>query len=176
MSVLFGLIIIFTPIYIAKYKIFSKLKKCNDFISAAVDFLMLNILLIVINTYTLANGYDGGWWYLKIALPIALCVYLALNIILSVRFLKANNFLKTGIILFLSNAFLYLPPIFIKVNDPLLQGEIDDANILKANLFSWQVNTTLEQNINLIVCLTLLLLTLAFFAVGLIRHYKINKV
>ena len=172
LSVLLGLIIIFTPIYIAKYEVFSRIKKYNDFISVAVDFLMLNILLIVINTYTLTNGYADGWWYLKIALPIVLGVYLALNIIMSVRFLKTNKFLKTSIVLLLSNAFLYLPPLFIKVKNPQFQREIDGANIFKADLSSWQIDITLEQNIHLIICLTLLFLALVFLTVGLIRHCK----
>ena len=166
------LIIIFAPIYIAKYEVFSKIKKYNDFISIAVDFLMLNILLIVINAYTLINGYDNGWWYFKISLPIVLCVYLALNVIMSVRFLKTNRFLKTSVILLLSNAFLYLPPLFIKVKNPEIQKEIDEINIFEANLFSWQIGVTLEQNIHLIICLTLLFLALVFLIVGLIRHCR----
>jgi transcriptional regulator with XRE-family HTH domain len=172
LSVLLGLTIIFAPIYIAKYEVFSKIKKYNDFISVAVDFLMLNILLIVINAYTLTNGYADGWWYFKIALPIVLCVYLALNIIMSVRFLKTNRFLKTSVILLLSNAFLYLPPLFIKVKNLEIQREIDDINIFKANLSSWQTGITLEQNIHLIICLTLLFLALVFLIVGLIRHCR----
>lgn len=172
LSVLFGLIIIFTPIYIAKYDGFSKIKKYNDFVSVAVDFVMLNILLIVINVYTLTNGYANGWWYFKIALPIVFGVYLALNILLSVRFLRTNKFIKTGVILFLTNVFLYLPPIFIKAKNPSMQSEIDDANIFNANLSSWQVETTLEPNVNLIVSLTLLFLTTVFFLVGIIRHYR----
>lgn len=175
LSVFLGLIIIFAPIYIAKYEVFSKIKKYNDFISIAVDFLILNILLIVINAHTLINGYADGWWYLKIALPIVFCVCLALNILLSVRFLKINRFLKTSIILFLTNMFLYLPPLFIKVKNLETQREIEEINIFKANLSSWQIGVTLEQNIHLIVCLSLLLLTLVFLTVGLIRHCKRNK-
>jgi len=101
-----------------------------------------------------------------------LCVYLALNIIMSVRFLKTNRFLKTSVILLLSNAFLYLPPLFIKVKNPEIQKEIDEINIFKANLFSWQISVTLEQNIHLIICLTLLFLALVFLTVGLIRHCR----
>ncbi len=172
LSVLLGLIIIFAPIFIAKYDAFSKIKKYNDFISVAVDFIGLNILLIVINTYTLINGYADGWWYLKIALPIVLGVYLALNILLSIRFLKINKFIKTSIVLLLSNAFLYLPPLFIKVKNPEFQKEIDDVNIFKANLFSWQAGVTIEQNIHLTICLTLLLLAVSFFLVGIIRYYR----
>ena len=175
LAVLLGLIIIFAPIYIAKYESFSKIKKYNDFISVAVDFFMLNILLIVINAYTLINRYADGWWYLNIALPIVLCVYLALNIIMSVRFFKINRFLKTSIVLLLSNVFLYLPPLFIKVKNLEIQKGIDEINIFKANLSSWQVGVTIEQNINLIVCLSLLLLSGVFLVVGLIRYYRKKK-
>ncbi len=175
LSGLLGLTIIFVPIYIAKYEVFSKIQKYNDFISVAVDFLMLHILLIVINVYTLTNGYTDGWWYFKIALPIVLCVCLALNIIMSVRFLKINRFLKTSIILLLSNVFLYLPPLFIKVQNLEIQRGIDEINIFNANLFSWQIGVTLEQNIHLIICLTLLFLALVFLTVGLIRHCRRYK-
>ena len=175
LSVLLGLVIIFIPIYIAKYEVFSKIKKYNDFISVAVDFLMLNILLIVINAYTLKNGYADGWWYFKIALPIVCGVYLALSIIMSVRFLKINRWLKASIVLTLSNAFLYIPPLFIKVRNTESQKEINDLNIFKADLSSWQAGATIEQNIHLIVCLTLLFLALVFLTIGLIRHYRRNK-
>ncbi|MBQ3040328.1 MAG: helix-turn-helix domain-containing protein [Clostridia bacterium] len=173
-SVLLGLIIIFTPIYIAKYEVFSKLKKYNDFISLAVDFLMLNILLIVINAYTITNG-EPNIWYLKTALPIELGVYLALNVIMSVRFLKINRFLKTSIVLFLSNAFLYLPPLFIKSKNLQIQKEIDRINIFKANLISWQANVTIEQNIHLIISLTLLLLAIVGLIIGINCHCRRNK-
>ena len=175
LAVLLGLVIIFAPVYIAKYEVFSKIKKYNDFVSVAVDFLMLNILLIVINAYTLINGYSDGWWYFKTALPIVLCVYLALNIIMSVRFLKINRFLKTSIVLILSNAFLYLPPLFIKAKNPEIQKEIDEMNIFKANLSSWQIDIAIEQNMHLIVCLSLLLIAIAFLAAGLIRYYAKKK-
>lgn len=175
LSVLLGLVIIFIPIYIAKYEVFSKIKKYNDFISVAVDFLMLNILLIVINAYTLKNGYADGWWYFKIALPIVCGVYLALSIIMSVRFLKINRWLKASIVLTLSNAFLYILPLFIKVRNTESQKEINELNIFKADLSSWQAGATIEQNIHLIVCLTLLFLALVFLTIGLIRHYRRNK-
>jgi len=126
----------------------------------------------VINVYTLINEYNDGWWYFKIALPIVLCIYLVLNILLSVRLLKINRFLKTSIILLLSNMFLYLPPLFIKVKNPEIQGEIDDVNIFCANLLSWQAGVTIEQNIHLIICLTLLFLAISFFIVGMIAKRR----
>ncbi len=176
LSVLLGLIIIFAPIYIAKYNAFSKIKKYNDFVSVGIYFIMFNILLVAINIYTVINNYTtNSWWYVKIALPIVLTIYMELNLLLSVRFLKINRFLKTSIILFLINVFLYLPSLLIKSGNPDLQKEIDDMNIFKANLSSWQVDATIEQNIHLIVCLTLLLLALVFLMIGLIRHCRRNK-
>ena len=174
LAILFGLIMIFLPIYIAKFDVLAKLRKYNDFITVTVGFIMLNILLIVIEIYTLTNGYANGW-YFTIALPIALGVYLVTNILLSVRFLKTNRFIKTSIILFLINTFLYLPPLFIKVKSPEFQREIDDINIFKANLSSWRVDVTLEQNIHLIICLALLLLALVFLTTGLICSYRKKK-
>ena len=175
LSVLLGLTIMFTPIYIAKYDVFAKIRKYNDFISVAVDFVLLNVLLIVINDYTITNGYSNNWWYLKIALPIVLGVYLVLNLLLSVRFLKINKFLKTSIMLFLIDVFMYLPPLFIKVKNPAIQKEIDDINISKANFFSWEVDVTLENNIHLILFLTLLFLSAVFLVIGLIRYSKSKK-
>jgi hypothetical protein len=59
---------------------------------------------------------------------------------MSVRFLKINRFLNTGIVLLLSNAFLYLPPMFIKVRNSKIQRAINDVNIFDANLLFWQAD------------------------------------
>ncbi len=174
LSVLLGLVIIFLPIYIAKYKVFSKLRKYNDFISVAVDFIVLNVLLIVIYNYTIASGFTNYSWYLKVALPIVLGIYLILNLLLSVRFLRVNNFLKTSIVLFLINIFTYAIPPFIKVKNPSFQKELDQANILKANLTDWRVDVCLENNIHLIIFLTLLSVAVIFLIIGIILHHK-NK-
>ena len=172
LSVLFGMIIVFMPIYIAKYPVFSKIRKYNDFVSVGIDFIMLNILLIVIQAYTVANNYTtNSLWYFKIALPIVAGIYLFLNLLLSVRFLKISRFLKTGIILVLIDA-LYLIPVFTKVKSESLQNEIDSANIFRADLSSWQIDVTLENNIHLIIFLMLLLLASAFLTAGLMRKRR----
>ena len=170
LSVFLGLVIIFAPIYIAKYEIFSKLKKYNDFVSVGIDFVLLNILLIVINSYS-----SQTWWYLTIALPIVTGVYLLLNLLLSVRFLKINRFLKTSILLAIINAVIYIPPLFLKVKSPEIQEEIDQINIFNANFSVWTVDLTLEANIHCIIFLTMALVSLIFLAVGLIRFQKNNR-
>lgn len=171
LSVLLGLVIIFMPIIISKYEAFSKVRKFNDFVSCGIDFILLNILLIVINIYTVVNNYtENTLWYIKIALPIVLAVYFCLNVLLSVRFLKINKFLKTSIIMFLVNVFLYVPPLFIK----LRSEDFENLNIFKANLSSW-TGATIENNVHLIISLSMLLIAVVFFAVGMIRHKNKKK-
>ena len=167
-SVFTGLVIVLGPIYIAKYDVFSKLRKFNDFISVGIDFIVLNLLLLVINLFTLTNGYSADWWYITIALPILIALYCVLNVLLCVRFIKVNNFIKSSIILFIINIVLYIPPIFIKVDNPYIQKEIDDINIFMADLSRWQVGVTLENNIHLLISLTLLLLACSFLIVGIV--------
>ena len=170
-SVLFGLLTIFTPIYIAKYDVFSKIKKYNDFVSIGFTFILLNILLIIINLYAL----NTDWWYFKIALPIVLSVYIIINILLSVRFIRTNRLIKTGVILFLINSFVYIPPMILNFENQEIQNEINQVNILKANLSIWQVDVTLENNIHLIVSLSMVIISIIFTVVGIWRLMKDKK-
>ena len=172
LSVLLGLLIVFTPIYIARYDVFARIRKYNDFVSVAVDFLMLNLLLAVINVYTAIHGYASiRLWYFSIALPIVTTVYLLLNLFLCVRFLKVNRLLKTSVILFMVGA-LYLPLGFIKVKNPALQTEIDSANILAADLSNWQSGLFIERNVHCIVFLTVLGVAAVFLLAGLLYGMK----
>ena len=173
-AVLLGLCIIFVPIYIARYKVFSKIRKYGDFVSVLVIFLVLNLLLVVINLYTVNKNSIYGWWYLDTALPIASICFLVLNVFLSVRFLKTNRFIKTSIILLLINVLYIVVPV-LNVGDLALHTELDDLNIFKANFSNWQENVSLENNVHLIIFLTVMLLALIFLAVGIVRHAKKDK-
>lgn len=175
LSVLLGLVIIFVPIYISKYEIFSKIRKYGDFISIGVDFIMLNILLIVINGYTATNGFSSTEWYLIIALPIVLYVYFVLNALLLTRFLKTNKFIKTGIVLILSSLSLYAPPLFINPNNPSIKKELDEVNVFRANLSNWNPNTNMENNIHLIALLSVLTIAVVFLAVGILHHVFLRR-
>jgi len=166
LSVLVGLIIIFIPIFIAKYQIFNKIKKVNDFVSIAIDFVFLNILLIVIDGYTITN------WYFNIALPIVGGCYLFVNLLLVIRFLNTNRLIKTSIVLALID-LLYIVPVFLKVKSSLVQEEIDQANILKANFSNWKV--ALENNIHCIIFLMIITCSLVFLIFGLIKRLKTKK-
>lgn len=175
LSVLFGLIIIFTPIYISRFKAFSKIKKFNEFISLGIDFVALNILLIVIDLFSVSNGHANNHWFLKIAFPITLAIYCFLNILLCVRFLKVNRLIKTSIILFLID-LLYLIPPFLKFQNPELQKELaHDTNIFKADFSCWRSDLTIDNNIHCIIALTLISLAVLFLISGIILYIKRKK-
>lgn len=174
--VFFSLVILFIPIYIAKYKVFEKIKNYNSFISIGIDFIVLNILLFIIDLYSVNNNFTTTHWYLNIALPIAVSIYLILNLFLCIKFLKTNKLLKTSIILLLVNFFVYIVPLFIKVNSPYIQLEIDSLNVFKSNFLNWQNELTIERNIHCLIFLTLLTLTIVFYAIGLVLHIKRKRI
>ena len=170
LSILFGLIIVFMPIYICKYKIFERVRKYADFVSVGIDFVALNILLIVIDIFSVSNGNANNHWFLKIGFPITLVCFLILNVLMAVRFLKVNKLLKTSIILTLIN-LLYLVPPFLKFKNPELQRELaQDMNIFKADFSNWAL--AIDRNIHAIIALTLLGLSIIFLISGLILHFK----
>ena len=173
-AILLGFAIVFIPIYVAKYDIFAKLRKHNDFVSIAVDFVLLNALLITINAFCIKNG-TSGLWYSKVALPIAATTYLAINILLCVKFIKTNKLIKTSLVLLLANVFVYTPPLLIKSNNPALQQELNEMNILLANLSNWEAGGNIENNVHLIVFLTILATAVAFMIAGLLKKKKTNK-
>lgn len=174
-SVLLGMVIIFMPIYIAKYNIFAKVRKYNDFVSVAIDFVVLNILLVIIDIFAVSNGYANSHWYFTIALPIVSVLYLILNMFLATRFLKINGFFKTSIILFAIDFLVYIVPQFIKTNNSGLQYEIEDANIFKANFATWHGGHMIERNVNLIIAISMLAVSIIFAIVGYIIHYNKSK-
>ncbi len=172
LSVLFGLIVILMPIYISKYKIFEKIRNFNDFVSVGIDFVLLNILLVVIDLFSVSNSYTDNHWYFKIAFPITPICYIIISVLMAVRFLKINKLLKTSVILFLID-LMYLVPPFLKLKNSELQKELShDANIFKAHFSRWIPEVTLDQNIHAIIALTLLGVGIMLLIGGLILRFK----
>jgi len=173
-SILFAFAIVFVPIFISKYKVFERIRKHNEFVSVAIDYVLLNLLLIIIEMYSIANGYSSSQWYLSIALPITTIFYLILNIMMSVKFIKVNKQIKASIILYFLN-LIYLVVPFIKLNNQSIQQEINDLNIFNADLSKWIPELTLEQNVSLIIFLTMFGVATIFIIFGILKHLKVNK-
>ena len=173
-AILFGLVVIFTPIYISKYKIFEKIKKYKDFISIAIDFVMLNLLLITIDLFCVINKYSSTHWYFSLGFPIALSCFLILNLLMSVRFLKTNKLIKTSLILYFFNLIYLIIP-FIKTSSKSLTQELNDINIFNADFSKWIIDSTIEPNIHLIIFLCLFVTATLLFIFGLAKHFKRKK-
>ena len=174
LSILLAFVIIFVPIYISKYKLFEKIRWQTDFVSVAVCYVMLNILLIATDIYCVVNGYSKSHWYFSIGFPVTLVCYLILNLMMSVRFLKINKLAKTSFVLFFIDILYLFVPI-INSKNKNLHREISEFNIFNADLSNWKVDATLEQNVHLIVFLSLLLIATIFLTFGLIKHFKTKK-
>ena len=170
-AVFFAMIIVFSPIYISKYKCFEKFRKFSDFISIAVDFLMLNILLIATDIYCVTNNYTQNHWYFLIALPIDFTCYLIINIMICVRLLKSNNLIKSSIVLLFINVLYCFAP-FIKFNNPAVQSEFEDFNIFKADFSNWMPEISLERNVHCIIFLGILATVSILLIFGLKKHLK----
>lgn len=171
LSIFLGYACIFTPTYIAKLKIFAKVKKYNDYISVGVIFVLVNILLVASNIYSFTNGYtDNKYWYFTIALPIVVGVFLLVNLAISVKFLPLNKLLKTSVILLLIDLFAFIPPLFVKVKYSSFQEKLNSANIFKADFTRWDT-TIIDNNISCIVALSLLALSALFLIGGLIYRF-----
>ena len=169
-SVFLAFVIIFLPIYISKLSFFDKINKYNNFISMAVIFVVLNILLILIDSYCVTNCYSNEHWYVKIALPLVCVVYLILNLFMCVKFLNINNLLKTSLILFMISLLYCVVPHVLKFQNSNIKKEIESINIFKADFSKWDVEIVLERNIHCIIFLTLLGLSIVFFVFGLIKY------
>lgn len=172
-SVLLSLIMVFIPIYIVEYKVFDRIKKYNAFISVAIDFIAIIMLLAIVNNYTIVN-YQTENWFFTIALPIACVCYFILNLFLCVKFLKTNKLIKTSVVLFLIN-ILYIGLSFIKVKNPNIQHELDNINIFKANFSLWQADVTIANNVHCIIFLTILILAISFLVFGVMKYIKNKK-
>lgn len=174
-SVFTALCMIFIPIYLSRYKVFSKIKKYGDFISIGIDYILLFVTMIIIQSFTIKNGYTEKEWCYKIGMPILSALYIVLNILLCVRFLKVNKLIKSGLILAIIDLLLYLPPTFIKSKNAFIQNEIlNDANILKSNFACWR-GEYLDNNVHFVIFLTLAFLSIVLFVLGLIKRLRKNR-
>ena len=173
MSVILSWVIVFAPVFISKLKPFEKVRKFNDLISLGIDFIVLNILLIIVDCFSVNNHHASHHWYLTIALPIVCCIYFVINLCVCVKFLKLNRFIKSSLVLFIINFFCYGVPRLIKVDNADVMRELGETNPFTANFSNWSpTGGQIDRNIHCIIFLSLLFLSLTFLAIGLILHFK----
>ena len=173
LSVILGWVIAFAPAFISKLKPFEKVRKFNAFISIGIDFIVLNILLIIVDCFSVSDHHASNHWYLTIALPIVATIYLVINLCISIKFLKVNRFIKTSLVLFIINFFCYGVPRLIKVDNADVMRELGETNPFTANFSNWSsTGGQIDSNIHCIIFLSLLFISLTFLAIGIILYFK----
>jgi transcriptional regulator with XRE-family HTH domain len=175
LSTFVALSFIFIPIYINKYKVFERVRAYADFLSLTLDFVLVNLLLLSIDNYTVKHGFSPSHWFIPIALPITIFVFLTICLLVSTRFLPINRLFKTGLVLFVSAIILYGTPLLIKSDNPAMQDTLNGFNILLADLSNWHTDAPLGSNIHLIIFLSAMLVAFAFLLAGLLLHRRKSK-
>ncbi len=162
--IIVAFIMVFLPIYLKTYDLPKVIKLHNAIFSLLADFLALIIMYYVIEDY----ADSGKCWATKTALPItAYCLGVALFVVYIIRYTKINGWLKSSFTVLTLTVFLL--PIEIFLNLTGLEKQITYA----PNFSKWYSPYT-DNNVKLIIMLSLLLLSTVFALIGILKHVK-NK-
>ena len=169
-SVLLALVIVFLPIIICKYNFPKIIKKFNAYISLFADFVLLLLLLLIINLYV------NGTWFFNFALPLCVVILLISFLIISVKYIKINRFLKASLVLLICDIVFLLLPLFNKI----VQGRFPNSNSIINNLFNsnladWSTSQLISDNSMLIVFFMLLFATIILLIIGIVNLVKSKK-
>lgn len=163
--IILGFIMVFFPIYVAVYNFPNIAKKHNAIISFILDYILLFVMLLVINEYTAGN------WVFNFALPIiSFCAILPLVIILVIRYLRINKYLKTSIILFVSTIIsIFTNPLVQTLLLKTMGKTYLDTYL--PNFAIWSGDYT-GNNVIFMINIILFLLCVVFLIVGLNKRKK----
>lgn len=167
-------LIIFLPLYISKYNLPRIIKKFNFIFCALIDCLILILSLYVIEDFSLTYNYTNLKWCTNFALPIFLCGFAIIILIISIfQFKKLNAFQKLCFALSII-AVIYLPS-QIFVNTILFNTlGIQKPLTYKPNFSLW-TNPYINNNISVIIIASLIFLSIVFGIAGFLKSKKSHK-
>lgn len=164
-SIIFGMTVIFLPFILRGIGLPEKISNHKTLVCFVVDTALLFLLLFVCDVYT------KGSWFFSIALPITLfSLILPWGMMLVIRYAKINGFFKTAICIVISSAFMYFTNGFVDMivnNVPMKYGYNFDFN-------NWEY-PTINENINVIIFLSLIALAALFAIAGIIKEVRRNN-
>ncbi len=163
-STLFGMTLLFLP-YILRAELPGRLANHKALICFAVDSLLLFLLLFVSNLYT-----NGGWFF-TIAIPAASFGLMPpLGILVMIRYTKVNRLFKAASCIAIAAVFDYFANSII--------GRILTTTPQKIGFHydfsTWSVEY-MSGNVNMIIFLTLILLTVLFAVGGILLEIRRSK-
>ena len=99
-------------------------------------------------------------------------IYASILLLVSIKFLKFNKFLKTSIILFLSDVFSALFALFIPdfIARRFPNAEIENKyELFKLNLSDWSTSELISNNVMNIIFCVVLIISIIFAVVGILK-------
>lgn len=163
-SFLFGMTVVFLPFVLTRIGFLKIISNNKALVCFSVDTVLLFMLLYVCDLYT-----DGGW-FLTRAVPISLfSLVVPWSMMLIIRYTKMNGFLKTAACISVLAAFAFL-------ENGVLSAILGEGSMTVGYRFDfhrWNPEY-LDQNINMIIFLWLILMSVIFAIAGIIRVFT-NK-
>lgn len=161
--ILFGLSVIFLPYVIYEIPLKGFAAKNKGLIVMIIDTILLYAVIIVSGLY--ANPVD---YWMDAFLITTVCLIFPWVLFLTIRYLKTNRFIKTGICFIFSG-------IFISLISDVIHWIIDGTlgiSLFDANLGRWGNHIVTNGNIYLIVLLSGCIVGGIFLALGLTQKRK----
>ncbi len=147
------------------------IKRFNVYFSLFIDYVTLLLLLLIINNYV------NGHWFLDFALPLCSFIFAILFLVVSIKFIKVNKYIKTSLILLLCNlayiSFTEFLNWLIGFKFPNITSNIN--RIFNANLSDWSSDLLISDNTSFIIVLTITAVAISFLIYGIIKQVKDEK-
>ncbi len=172
--VIVAFLMVFLPIYLKSNRSFSFLKKHSGLLSIAFCTVMTVLMMYVIESFTLKNGYVEMKWATSVAMPF-LCMgaLIAFVFIVVIRYLPLRASFKASALL--GGLALAHYPLLFWVDDRLyrLFGS-EKQQIHLPNLTKW-TDDVINDNVQFLIAATMALCAIAFLCVGIFKHTKKSK-
>jgi len=162
-STLFGLSVLFTPYILANLPLTGFFSRHKGLLTMISNTLLLYVMLIVIGLH--GHNHTNYW---RIALLISsICITLPWSLFLTIKYLKANKLIKTGLCFFYIGLFSSMINSVIEwILDGVWHNQLRDANLF---LGEWTGYRVINANINLLILLIGCVVGGILIVMGLLR-------
>ncbi len=161
-STIFGMTVVFLPFVLDRIGLPEFVSNNKALVCFIVDTILLFLLLLVCDLYT-----NGGWFFTR-AVPISLfSLIVPWSMMFIIRYTGMNGFLKTSACIAVMAAFTFFENGII--NKILGEGAL--AFGFRFDFSKWN-NDYVSDNINMIIFLWLILLSVIFAIAGIVKSLR----
>ncbi len=162
---------VFLPIYTKVYRFPEIIKRHSEFFCLAINGLLAVAMIFVIQGYTLKYGFTSLRWATAVALPLMIFgAAIAASIIFLCKYLPACKCFRASAVLFFLAVILPAGEFGV---DKLLTAVFGFAgqSTYRPDLSQW-TGDYVNNNVQLLIFLTLVLLSVIFLLVGIFRRKR----